>query len=168
MRCFYRHQKRFFPQIQSSGGINHGIIGSRIINNYYRVPWEILDEARKNGQLAEWIKSLLKSFNEMNRQRFVPCIGNMEKLCGFSTVWLDQAFLVLQFCQSMYPTFQAGFYVFANCSVSTKKMIQKWGKDLFLAQIFVNRTDQLEFMTLCNTPSPRVMRIHVTRFPLAR
>ena len=62
------------PQIQSSGGLNH-----RIINNYYRVPGEILDEARQNGHLAEWIESLLKSFNQMNRQRFVPCIGNIEK-----------------------------------------------------------------------------------------
>ena len=50
------------PQMQSSGGINHGII-----NNYYRVPGEILNEARQNGQLAEWIKSLLKSFNQMNK-----------------------------------------------------------------------------------------------------
>ena len=49
------------PQIQSSG-INHGVY-----NNYYRVPGEILNEARQNGHLAEWIKSLLKSFNQMNR-----------------------------------------------------------------------------------------------------
>ena len=62
------------PQIQSSGGINDGII-----NNYYRVPGEVLNEARQSGQLAEWIKSLLKSFNQMNRQRFVPSIGNIEK-----------------------------------------------------------------------------------------
>ena len=61
------------PQMQSSG-INHGIY-----NNYYRVPGEILNEARQNGHLAEWIKSLLKSFNQMNRQRFVPSIRNIEK-----------------------------------------------------------------------------------------
>ena len=61
------------PQMQSSG-INHGIY-----NNYYRVPGEILNEARQNGHLAEWIKSLLKSFDQMNRQRFVPSIRNIEK-----------------------------------------------------------------------------------------
>jgi hypothetical protein len=63
------------PQMQSSG-INHGVY-----NNYYRVPvpGEILNEARQNGHLAEWIKSLLKSFDQMNRQRFVPGMGNIEK-----------------------------------------------------------------------------------------
>ena len=71
------------PQIQSSG-INHGIY-----NNYYRVPGEILNEAKQNGYLAEWIKSLLKSFNQMNRQRFVPCIGNIEKaVCNTYIVWV--------------------------------------------------------------------------------
>ena len=63
------------PQMQSSR-INHGVY-----NNYYRVPvpGEILNEARQNGHLAEWIKSLLKSFDQMNRQRFVPGMGNIEK-----------------------------------------------------------------------------------------
>ena len=53
---------------------NPQIQGTPFKENYYRQPGEILNEARQNGQLAEWIKSLLKSFNQMNRQRFVPDI----------------------------------------------------------------------------------------------